>query len=372
MIRCIYTGADNSTESFSSDEHIFPKCIGGVHTLPKGWVCDSVNSSFSASELIFARNNPTVTLSRMFFSKTGRKKHKNRDLIGVLKNTEDSDDYSLGYIVDGTPRSINQLCINSEIPMVVGKPIPIKVITSKTSKEIIKSIIREFWKQLQLFDGTVCVIKSNDMPSDMVLLGCKDSRWYLGLSKTQNEYIATESIGALVSKIITNCSVEEMLEKSQIGESSHQVQTQFSIHSNITDILKVYAKIAVNCLAKLKGYEYVMGDAFNEIKHAILTGDNIQNYVFFQNGTNSLKGVLSKFENNLTLGSRFHSAVLFYNSGTLYCEIALYGIDSLVLVKLGKVSAFTDIDFYICDWENKQEYTMLEYVNKVCSHIETE
>jgi len=163
MIRCIYTGADNSTESFSSDEHIFPKCIGGVHTLPKGWVCDSVNSSFSASELIFARNNPTVTLSRMFFSKTGRKKHKNRDLIGVLKNTEDSDDYSLGYIVDGTPRSINQLCINSEIPMVVGKPIPIKVITSKTSKEIIKSIIREFWKQLQLFDGTVCVIKSNDI-----------------------------------------------------------------------------------------------------------------------------------------------------------------------------------------------------------------
>jgi len=62
--------------------------------------------------------------------------------------------------------------------------------------------------------------------------------------------------------------LEEMLEKSQIGESSHQVQTQFSIHSNITDILKVYAKIAVNCLAKLKGYEYVMGDAFNEIKHA--------------------------------------------------------------------------------------------------------
>lgn len=60
MLQCIYTGADEATESFSKAEHIFPKCIGGIHTLPKGWVCDRINHSFSVLELGFARQNPTI------------------------------------------------------------------------------------------------------------------------------------------------------------------------------------------------------------------------------------------------------------------------------------------------------------------------
>lgn len=42
MSKCIYTGVDESTGTFESEEHIFPKCIGGVHTLPKGWVIQSI------------------------------------------------------------------------------------------------------------------------------------------------------------------------------------------------------------------------------------------------------------------------------------------------------------------------------------------
>ena len=98
MSQCIYTGADAATESFSKAEHIFPKCIGGIHTLPKGWVCDRINHSFSALELGFARQNPTVAMTRMFLPPMGRKKHKNRNIIGIFRNTTDSNDYSLGYI----------------------------------------------------------------------------------------------------------------------------------------------------------------------------------------------------------------------------------------------------------------------------------
>ena len=72
MSQCIYTGADAATESFSKAEHIFPKCIGGIHTLPKGWVCDRINHSFSALELGFARQNPTVAMTRMFLPPMGR------------------------------------------------------------------------------------------------------------------------------------------------------------------------------------------------------------------------------------------------------------------------------------------------------------
>lgn len=73
MPQCIYTGANEFSESFNTAEHVFPKCIGGVHTLPKGWVCDRVNNSFSKMELCFARRNPTVSITRMFIPETGRK-----------------------------------------------------------------------------------------------------------------------------------------------------------------------------------------------------------------------------------------------------------------------------------------------------------
>ena len=48
MTQCIYTGADESTDTLSSTVHIFPKCIGGLHTLPKGWVCDTVYRIFQS------------------------------------------------------------------------------------------------------------------------------------------------------------------------------------------------------------------------------------------------------------------------------------------------------------------------------------
>lgn len=37
-MQCIYSGKDETVETFSSAEHIFPKCIEGVQTLPNGWV----------------------------------------------------------------------------------------------------------------------------------------------------------------------------------------------------------------------------------------------------------------------------------------------------------------------------------------------
>lgn len=98
MSQCIYTGADAATESFSKAENIFPKCISGIYTLLKGWACDRINHSFSVLELGFSRQNPTVAMTRVFLPPMGRKKHKNRNIIGIFQNPTDSNDHSLGYI----------------------------------------------------------------------------------------------------------------------------------------------------------------------------------------------------------------------------------------------------------------------------------
>ena len=372
MLQCIYTGADDTIETFFAVEHIFPRCIGGIHTLPKGWVCDRINNSFSALELSFARQNPTVAITRMFQPQTGRKRHKNRNIIGVFRNTTDSNDYSLGYISDGIPRSIHQLCINSELPVPDGASVPIKIVVPPDKQTPRKDQIRKMWEHLRLFDGKACIIKSKAIPPNMVLLGYQDDKWYLGLSEQQNGEIAKNAICAFTAKMSTTHSVEDLLNKGQAGQAEHQVHAEFTVQANLYDIMRVYAKIAVNCLARLKGHDYVMDPAFDGIKHAILTGENIRDYVIPQNAPNTLKTVFAQFGERLTLGSKFHSATVFQNNGTLYSEVAIYGYDNPYLVKMGPVAKYDFVDCYVCDWENKAEYTMIDCVLQICGQDEVQ
>jgi len=56
MAYCIYSGADEKSANFNDSEHIFPKCIGGVNCLPKGWVSDEVNNTLSKLENLIRTN----------------------------------------------------------------------------------------------------------------------------------------------------------------------------------------------------------------------------------------------------------------------------------------------------------------------------
>ena len=50
LSRCIYSLQDETNASFKQAEHIIPKAIGGMYTLPKGMVSDAVNHEFSEFE----------------------------------------------------------------------------------------------------------------------------------------------------------------------------------------------------------------------------------------------------------------------------------------------------------------------------------
>jgi hypothetical protein len=101
--KCIYSKQDDSTATFFSAEHIIPKCIGGIRCLPKGWVSDEINNGFSVLELNFARNNPVVSIHKMFDPDIGRKKHKNRYKVGIFIDRENTSELSLGYMKNATP-----------------------------------------------------------------------------------------------------------------------------------------------------------------------------------------------------------------------------------------------------------------------------
>lgn len=369
MNYCIYTGVDDSTGTFHSVEHIFPKCIGGNNCLPKGWVSDAVNNSFSKLELSFARTNPVVVLNRMFLAQVGRKKHTNRELIGVFENLKDNSHYSLGYIRNGTPFPINQIIISSELPIKEGASIPVRVIISPDPKLSQIDQVRMFWEDLRSFSGEFFCIENDTLPPHTYLLGLRDKRWYLGVGKGEDAETIRPHLVELVSKIASR-ETKKSLAKSEIAMSSHQVHSTFSIKANFYDILRVTAKIALNCLAALKGQEFVLAEGFSDIKHSILTGENIFQQVWISDGPNPIIELLKSIPKDISIGDKCHSTVFIQKEGILYGIVSLFGSINPYIVKLGRIPLRAFVDFYICDWENKIDYTMTECVLKICEHAE--
>lgn len=370
MAYCIYSGADERSATFETAEHIFPKCIGGMRCLPKGWVSDAVNNSLSKLELGFARSNPTVALNRMFFAQTGRKKHKNRERIGIFKNISDSSDYTLGYIKNATPFPINQFVITADFSSTENQAIPVRIVLTPGSTETYETQLQTLWTQMQNYTGSPYCIKDSRIPPHTYLLGYKDGRWFLGISNSENPENIKLHLKNLVKNISLKDSENVLSHTGEIISEQHQVEVAFSFEGNYLDYLRVYAKIAVNCLAALKGQELIRSCAFDDIKQAILTGENIEKYVWQTKGPSPVSGALRAFPERLVLGERCHATAFLQKDGWVYGIVSLYGMPDPIIVKLGMVASSVDTDFYICDWENHVDYTLTECVLKICKHDE--
>lgn len=365
MYQCIYTEA---AEPASEAEHIFPKCIGGVRTLPVGYVADQVNNAFSKMELGFARQYPPVVISRMFSAPMGRKKHKNREQIGLMKDKDSSTGYMLGFIRNGIPRAIDQIVISLGEVNEQSPVLPVRIIMGPNEKQSKEQQITAFWEKLGTYNGNPLCMKGLHIPPRTYLLGAADNRWFLGISTSENP----DSVKPKLKKIVTQIAAmdaDTLLSKKDLSKHEQRVEAEFSFTFNYVDIMRVYAKIAVNCLAAVKGYEFVRNPALNGIKRAILTGDGIEKYAAHSKGPNPIPERLRSFPDRVLLGERPHCTVFFQDDqGDLIALIALFGTKNPVAIKLGTFKERVGVDLYICDWEHQADYTMEEFAVKVCRY----
>ena len=135
---------------------------------------------------------------------------------------------------------------------------------------------------------------------------------------------------------------------------------------NFEDVFRVYAKIAFNALASLKEQEYVLKPEFDDIRNAILVGENILSCVTIADGKNVLKEITDRFSERVSIGDRCHSVVFCTLDNCLYGFVLLYGGDQRIVVKMGVISA-NIVDMYLCDWQNKKNYKLSDYVTSVCA-----
>lgn len=366
MNKCIYSEKDDSTATFNTAEHIIPKCIGGIRCLPRGWVSDEVNNQLSALELSFSRENPIVTIYKMFGSDTGRKKHRNRYKVGVFTNRGKSNEISLGYMKNAIPFPLNQIVFSNLTEVTIDNQIEVKVILSPSLEFTHEELIEAFWNSIKQYNGCPSCIKDKEIPQNTYLLGIQDHRWFLGVSKDENPETVKPLVLRAIQKLITRDFNEIIRGNSNIQSSSTQVTAHFTICFNYKDCFRVYAKIALNCLAFLKGQDYALLPEFNNIREAVLTGKDILNYACISEGENMVKPIFSRFSGRISFGDKCHSVIFISKDCCLYGLIALYGLNNPIMVKLSEQNKRFDTDIYICDWQNQKDYKLIDCVLKIC------
>ena len=362
MKKCIYTGKNPPEVSFDSAEHIFPKCIGGQNCLPRGYVSDEINNIFSRYELQFARENPVVLINRMFYTKVGRKRHKNREKVAVFRH---NDNVILGYINEANPICLNQISFFGLSNEILETALSCKITLSQNTDGSNKERYEAFLEVLKNYNGCPSPIKSDIIPDDTVILGYKDKCWYLGISRNQNPELIKTKVLKNVQKLVTNLG--DFNEQYNEGELIYnQITASFEIMFNFEDIFRVYAKIAFNALASIKGQEYVLKSEFDDIRKSILEGEDILSYVIISDVQNVQKEITDKFRDRVSIGDRCHSVVFCTINECLYGFVSLYGADHPIAVKLGMISTNV-VDMYLCDWQNKKDYKLIDYVTSVCA-----
>ena len=365
---CIYSKKDETNASFKAREHIIPKCIGGIECLPLGWVSDEVNNEFSALELEFARNNPLITINRMFETKTGRKKHKNREKIILFK---DEDEYGLGYIVEGRPITID--CIKCKnlfsggmLKTNVSMDIYTNISLNLRKEEFFKSVNNRLISVLTEIKSkgfTFYRIIRGEIPFGEVLIGVYNHEIYLAFSS----YVKLDD--ALIS--LLNEAIDKMFISNKIktNKKNSKVECYIEFKTNMYECFRVYAKIAFNALAQLKGNNFILDESFDEIRDAILFGNNIQKFVYFNEGPNILKLINdnTKTKNIFSNNNKFHSICFISKDKILYGLVFLYGDVNPITIILSKNYNGNITDGYICDWINKKEGKIENFVVEFCN-----
>lgn len=347
MNHCIYLkDNDQNLLAFDSEEHIFPAAIGGIQKLPASYVSREANNGFSGQELIALRDS-ILAIPREFHGPGKRgnlnpKRASSSNICLMHNNTENPDDFVLGYMKLSEPYLIPQLKVNiiDSQAKIIANP----------SEENSKSI-GEFIEELREYSGRYTLIHEEIINPNEFILGFDKpkKRWYLALSN--NDLILD------VDKWVSSLLSEHDIEKKPIIEDG--MRPKMLQHFQLTESdYRVFAKISFNFLAYITSQEFVTRSNLDPIRNWILNG-----------GKNNFVKML-KYEQHhhlfgdLDLPELAHAIMIVNKYNRLRGYISFYGGAFSFGIDLGNTIPQDFIaDGFICDWENRKEYRLLEYVN---------
>ena len=195
-----------------------------------------------------------ISFERMMFGPGDRGSLQPRKASKSLVNVgvQDDNEVVLSYTALGKPYNIPQIHLymdNARLSIPSGQ--------SETSQQISQIV-----DALRNFSGKFVFLPYDGFCEGEMIIGFFEGKYYVSSMGTRPsvEYIQ-EKI-----RIFLNNFREGELQKGE-----HHVQQNYHLVEN-EEIARVYAKVAMNTLALIKGKEYAMHKNFDEIREWILTG----------------------------------------------------------------------------------------------------
>ena len=337
---CIYFG-NRQDLTYTKQEHVFPAGLGGIKMLSKGVVSDQANELFSPLELKLMRTS-LISTERMLSGpgKRGSLSPKDATKSNINVGLQDDGTPALCYIVAGKPYYIPQFHVQkSQMPVAVPK---------EDGDE--GELFNRFITSLSRFKDKFVHLQSEHIAPDEIIVGFSDERYYVA---TSSERPSNEKVKSLISFFVNHFEMRET------KKGAHHIKQSFRIEES-PDTARAYAKTAMNALALLKGENYVCNHNFDEIREWIVTGGPNSKFV-------SLPYIQSKQPDGISkiVPEQAHWCVFINIDGYLEAIVCFYNHISrhFPIGKLPDETIF-DTDGFICDWKNRQEYTLLQIINQ--------
>lgn len=348
MNYCIYKKTSDGL--FNSQEHIVPAFLGGMTMLPKGYVSDEVNASFSGTIEDYLSHQSNIAFIRDIKGpgKRGKKSFTSRPMVGY-------NNYNYSVFVSGNNQGVSvlpQIILRYQVldfEMLFFGP-------GKISSEFRQGAD----KLLQDFREIDVSTKSHFIEDPFAnegryLVTYYKKRWFIsGKSK--------KSISNL--RNILKWGVEA----NRFEKENLTIDDEIGVGKVITQ-KNYYARAMIkplfNLLAHQGGREFILDKKFNTLRDFVLNGSNAELVQL-----NVVNGVLDdqSIRNNLGIDSESHIFVIYSDGDALYGISLLYG---MVMFNLKICEGLTEDIFiiYYCDWKNRKEGLFEENFDKKSEYL---
>jgi len=349
---CIYL-PDQPGLTYFTEEHIFPAAIGGIATLQKGFVSDQFNNRISKTEQDFIRDG-LISIRRPIEGPGRRGSHSeskaSKSKITVTRSTDDPG-IGLGYLKLGRAYEIPHV----KLELLTGV---FDFSYDKTEAGDHQAIINRFVNHSESCEfAKIRVFTSEHVPPDVVLFGLAD-----GIEENFTGFLAhhpSTSYPLTKEKISLFGLSVAAITNSQARSVKYFPQMNFNFHFKPAH-LRVYGKVAFNLLCYILGREVVLQPGFDAVRNWIVKGGEYGQVSFLKEGIDPFVDLNSKMPDSS------HFVLLYQNGMVLSAVVSFYSGMAVEFVLSDQFIGKINIDGLICDWRNKCEYRLINYI---ASHV---
>ena len=267
--------------------------------------------------------------------------------VTILEDKDDPSYLSMGYIQKGKPYLIPHLLIDTN--------------TGATEFGFDKNLITDHQAAITNLKGKLVCAKElkvrydidNRLPKEVIAVGVQQ-----GIESNYDAFLFKHEKNTIEGSVDYLQTLGAGINPTMNGpkeRKNHVVVRQKAVWSE--EHYRLYGKMIFNLLAQIKGKEFVLNDCFDGVRNWIAYGgENL--FASFDPG---------EFNYGAELGFKLpvdvHVIYIIQNDTSLYGLCCLYNSNMFIRVTLTNSFAQRFIpEGLICDWNNKREYRLQEYI----------